>query len=137
MVEPLLIGLFALALLYTGANGLALHLHGSRLLTPGFGVGKSMEPAIPRGLTAYVEHYPFTIEEGDVVTYEWNGMSICHRVIDVDGDEIRVKGDNNEYADGWFDKSEVTGKIWAPGGEVFWVPLSPTPMKEWVERRFR
>jgi len=134
MVDPLLLTLFAITLLWSGVNGLTLHMHGRRFLTPGFGIGGSMEPTIPRGLTAHVEHYPRTIEEGDVVTYDYEGMYVCHRVVEVDGDQILIKGDNNEFDDGWFDKRVVAGKIWAPNGSVAWLPLSPTAMREWFER---
>lgn len=133
LTDPLFIAMYAVALLFVGSNAVALHRHGSRLLTPGFGIGKSMEPAIPRGLTAYVEHFPRTIEEGDIVTYEDDGMAICHRVVAVDGDRIQIQGDNNAYPDGWFDKSVVTGKIWCPNGEPLWIPLSPHALRVKVE----
>lgn len=134
--SPLFIVLFVVSVLWVASNSLTLELHGSFFLTPGFGIGRSMEPALPGGLTAYIEHYPISIEEGDIVSYEHpdHNASICHRVVEVDGDRIRIKGDNNMFDDGWFDKSIVIGKVWSPFGRTLYVPLSPTAMRGTIDK---
>lgn len=136
-MDALLIAAFIGSLLFVGGNVLSVHLHGSRLLTPGFGMGNSMEPAIPGGLTFTIEHYPSSIEVGDVVTYESEKPAerVCHRVVEKAGPFVRIKGDNNSWDDGWFHVDDIDTKIWSPFGEPFWIPLSPRAMRGWIERK--
>lgn len=126
--------LFVVMLVLVGANAITYNRDGRMLLTVGFSVGRSMEPEIPNGVTAEVEHYPTTLEEGDCVVYERGSDRILHRIVEVDGDEVRIKGDNNSRSDGWFHKDEIVSKVWG-GSNPRWIPLSPSAMKGWVERR--
>lgn len=49
---------------------------------------------------------------GDVITFYSEGASVTHRIISIDGDEYRTKGDANNTADSLPTKhSSVTGKV--------------------------
>ncbi len=72
----------------------------------GFGiynvVSGSMEPALPVGSLVYTrEQEPETLEEGDIIAYNGNGMTITHRVVRNDRElrEIITKGDANPAED--------------------------------------
>lgn len=50
-------------------------------------------------------------QEGDIIVFEDDGMLVSHRVINIEGDSITTKGDNNNTEDKSFDKSLVVGKV--------------------------
>lgn len=70
----------------------------------------SMEPALPVGSVAFVDHRdPERIRVGDILTFrhpDYPGRLVSHRVVDIEGDgpgglSFRTKGDANETADPW------------------------------------
>ena len=72
-------------------------------------ISGSMEPAYPVGSLIYVrETDPFTLEQGDVITFMLNEDTVAtHRIVEVVPDETdtsviryRTKGDANEAEDG-------------------------------------
>ncbi len=72
-------------------------------------ISGSMEPAYPVGSLIYVrETDPFTLEQGDVITFMLNEDTVAtHRIVEVVPDEAdasviryRTKGDANEAEDG-------------------------------------
>lgn len=78
----------------------------------------SMEPAIPTGSVVFVDTKDTDPAEGDIITYSLSvggdkGVFVTHRVnkIDAKNGLIQTKGDNNDNADGWLDKSAVTGTV--------------------------
>lgn len=78
----------------------------------------SMEPAIPTGSVVFVDTKDVEPEEGDIITYSLSvggdkGVFVTHRVKQIDAEKglIQTKGDNNDNADGWLDKSAVTGTV--------------------------
>lgn len=121
-------------LLWIGINTLTMTLQGRYFLALGFGVGKSMEPTIPRGVTLQIDYYPHSIEEGDIVSFQSDYGSICHRVVEIDGDSVRFKGDNNRFDDGWFSKSVITSKVLQVRGYIVYVPLSPAAVRATIEK---
>lgn len=46
---------------------------------------------------------------GDIVSYfHTNDKTVInHRIVEIDGDMLLVKGDSNKYLDGWINKSDV------------------------------
>ena len=69
----------------------------------------SMEPTFHTGSLLYVKEVdPFTLEEGDVITFMVNEDTVAtHRIVGIVPDEMdpdtirfRTKGDNNEVEDG-------------------------------------
>lgn len=48
---------------------------------------------------------------GDVITYEKNNVYITHRVVELDGDNVVTKGDNNNVNDDAITKDSVVGKM--------------------------
>ena len=58
--------------------------------------------------TAYV------IKDGGVtITPGWKSEMILHRIVRINDTEIMTKGDNNDYADGyWIPKKKVVFKVW-------------------------
>lgn len=135
--SPVFLAVYAISVFWLGSNLLSMSLWGHFFLTPGFGTGRSMEPALPGGLTVYIEYYPRHIQEGDIVSYEHPNreVAVCHRVIETDGDLIRIKGDNNEWDDGWFHRRVVLGKIWSPRGNPLYLPLSPFAIRQSINNR--
>lgn len=76
----------------------------------------SMEPAIPTGSVVFVDTKDTDVKEGDIITYSLStgnnsGVFVTHRVYKIDDENnlIQTKGDNNDNADGWIDKSAITG----------------------------
>ena len=48
---------------------------------------------------------------GDVVTYAKNNVYITHRIVQIDGDNVVTKGDNNNVNDDAITKNDVVGKM--------------------------
>lgn len=48
---------------------------------------------------------------GDVITYAKNNTYITHRIVNIDGDNIVTKGDNNNTNDEAITKKDVVGKM--------------------------
>jgi signal peptidase len=76
--------------------------------------GKSMEPTITENDLIVVA--PSNYKVGDVITY-WHEVEgkrylFTHRIIEIDGDTIRTKGDALEKPDNYvIKKSQVIGKV--------------------------
>lgn len=93
----------------------AAALNGNQLPMPfGFGLtvvlSGSMEPAISIGDMLVVlpaDHY----EVGDVVVYQTQGMSVVHRIISIDGDEIITRGDANSGDDAPIHEKSIKGRV--------------------------
>lgn len=78
----------------------------------------SMEPAIPTG-SLIIVHQQDSYEEGDVVMYAHeNGLSVTHRIIDMEDGQIHTRGDANSVADPWFSEDKIIGKIILMGPKV-------------------
>jgi len=65
-------------------------------------VSESMEPTIPKGSLILVKYKdPDSIEEGEIIAFNSNGVPVCHRVVlnnHFEG-QITTKGDANETED--------------------------------------
>ena len=93
----------------------AAMLSGNKLPMPfGFGVtvvlSGSMEPAISVGDILIVlpsEQY----EVGDVVVYQTQGMSVVHRIISMEGDEVVTRGDANTGDDAPIHAKSIKGEV--------------------------
>ena len=48
---------------------------------------------------------------GDIITYKSGNSFITHRIIEIDGDSIIAKGDNNNTQDEAIQKDAVIGKV--------------------------
>ena len=70
----------------------------------------SMSPTIEKGDVVIVklgEH----IQENDIITYKNNNSFITHRIIEMDGESIIAKGDNNNTQDEPITKEAIVGKV--------------------------
>ena len=93
----------------------AAMLSGNKLPMPfGFGVtvvlSGSMEPEISVGDILIVlpsEQY----EVGDVVVYQTQGMSVVHRIISMEGDEVVTRGDANTGDDAPIHTKSIKGEV--------------------------
>ena len=47
----------------------------------------------------------------DIISFEYENVVITHRVLDIDGDKLTVKGDSNNTIDAPIDKNVVIGKV--------------------------
>ncbi|MDO4197384.1 MAG: signal peptidase I [Erysipelotrichaceae bacterium] len=75
----------------------------------------SMEPAINVGDVIYAKSVdPEELVKGDIITYYSNGITVTHRISDIDTDnrQFITKGDNNGLEDIMpVDYDEVIGKV--------------------------
>ena len=71
----------------------------------------SMEPTIYIDDVILVNTKDHNIKKDDIISYNKDGNIITHRVLFVDGDNITVKGDNNNAVDRPITKEDVIGKV--------------------------
>ncbi|MFL7893306.1 MAG: signal peptidase I [Anaerolineales bacterium] len=79
----------------------------------------SMAPALRAGDLVFLRPTGKVINPGTVVTYDFQGSLITHRVVEVVGDILVTKGDNNQEVDPWQVRfSDVVGvpKVRIPYG---------------------
>jgi signal peptidase I len=95
--------------------------------------GTSMEPGFHPGDLAIVR-LADDYQVGDVVTYRNAeiGANVIHRIIAIDQDHFVIKGDNNDWVDGYQPtRDEIIGKLWIHlpklGAAVEWV-RTPLPL---------
>lgn len=87
-------------------------------VTPFVVQSSSMEPAIHTGSVVFTNRKDTDVKKGDIITFslttgDKSGVFVTHRVNDIDKERglIQTKGDNNDKADGWLDKSAITGTV--------------------------
>lgn len=91
-------------------------------------VGSSMEPKLHRGDLAIVRRQD-AYRVGDVVLYrdaQLGGARVLHRIVAIDGDRFRTKGDNNDYVDQTRPRAEdvlgaLSFRIGGVGGALPWL----------------
>lgn len=109
---------------------------GRMLLMLSISRGASMRPNIPKGVTLHIEHYPISINEGEVLIFDkGEGAELTrvgHRAIEVEEDRVLFKGDNNDVDDGWIEKERISGKLFHAFGRVLWLPVSLSAIKETI-----
>lgn len=96
------------------------------VLTPSRSIGDSMEPNIYEGDIIWVYHFPKDINQGDIVSYDYDllknragdikrgliSTSIAHRVIKISENKYTTKGDNNNGVDfPSLNKENIDGKV--------------------------
>jgi len=72
----------------------------------------SMEPSIQTNAVVLIKKVAFSnIKVGDIVLYEFNNSLVIHRVVDISGEKIQTKGDNNNSNDPYtLSPSKIYGK---------------------------
>lgn len=74
-------------------------------------VSDSMAPTFRAGDVIWVSPLSGPISSGQIISFDYQGKLITHRVIAVSGDALVTKGDNNLTADPWQVKaSDVVGE---------------------------
>jgi signal peptidase I len=86
---------------------------------------QSMVPTFYKGdmIVVYGDN---DISVGDIIVFEAPNRKypIIHRVIEINSEEIKTKGDNNEYADPWkIDKNDIYGKAVLKFPLLGWVKI--------------
>jgi len=70
-----------------------------------------MKPVLTEGNWAIVE-LGVPVNVGDIILYRIDdGDGIVHRIIEINGNSIVCKGDNNNYPDNPIDISSVIGRV--------------------------
>lgn len=69
----------------------------------------SMMPTMEKGDIVIIK-IGDEIKENDIITYKSGNALITHRVIEINGDKIIAKGDNNNAEDEPINKEQVIGK---------------------------
>lgn len=64
-------------------------------------VTDSMVPALRAGDLVFLQPINELITPGMVISYDFQGKLITHRVVEVVGDMLVTKGDNNQEVDPW------------------------------------
>lgn len=70
----------------------------------------SMSPTIEKGDIVIVK-IGEQVQEKDIITYRSENAFITHRIIDIDGESIIAKGDNNNTQDNAITKDAIIGKV--------------------------
>ena len=79
----------------------------------GFGivVSGSMEPNLPED-SFIIIHEKQSYNVGDIITYtNKNGVSVTHRIDDINGEKIIPKGDANSTRDTSIEANQIVGKV--------------------------
>lgn len=67
----------------------------------------SMDKTIPKGSIVVVEQVPiFALEQGDVITFVVDGVTVTHRITRIEGGYIFTKGDSNASGDAFIVENE-------------------------------
>lgn len=69
----------------------------------------SMAPTMEKGDIIIIK-IGDEIKENDIITYKQGNALITHRIVEIDGDTIIAKGDNNNTEDEPINKNQVIGK---------------------------
>jgi len=70
----------------------------------------SMSPTIEIGDIVFVK-LGEQVQEKDIITYKSGNAFITHRIIEIQGDSIIAKGDNNNTQDKPIKKQDIIGKV--------------------------
>ena len=70
----------------------------------------SMSPTMEKGDIVFVKIGEQT-KEKDIITYKKGNSFITHRIIEINGDSIIAKGDNNNTQDEAITKDAIVGKV--------------------------
>ena len=70
----------------------------------------SMSPTIEIGDIVFVK-LGEQVQKNDIITYKSENAFITHRIIEIDGDSIIAKGDNNNTEDKPIEKQDIIGKV--------------------------
>ena len=103
--------------------------------------GNSMRPLIPN--RSLVRIAPISdsgqLSLGDIVlTRAASGRLVAHRVVELDGERCRTKGDASGRRDGWIRHSQVLGKILGIEGALFLPLHGPIARRAglWLNRHY-
>ena len=70
----------------------------------------SMSPTMEKGDIVLVK-IGEPAQEEDIITYQKDGTFITHRIVEINGDSIIAKGDNNNTLDEGITKDAIVGKV--------------------------
>ena len=70
----------------------------------------SMSPTIEKGDVVIVK-IGEQVQQNDIITYKNNNSFITHRIIEIDGENIIAKGDNNNTKDEPITEDAILGKV--------------------------
>ena len=91
----------------------------------------SMQPTFDRGDMVLMQNIMIRPQVGDIIIFTdplvkerikagTSTLTVTHRIVDISGDNIKTKGDKNQYVDSWtVHKSDLMGKAIALKGEPF------------------
>lgn len=88
-------------------------IHHPKTFGYGFGIimTGSMEPELEPGDFVIIQEQD-AYQEGDIITYDYyTGISVTHRIVDIDGDNIRPQGDRNIVPDPKITVDDIYGKV--------------------------
>lgn len=70
----------------------------------------SMSPTMEKGDIVFVK-LGAEVNEQDIITYKSGNSFVTHRIVEIQGDSIIAKGDNNNTQDEAITKEAVVGKV--------------------------
>lgn len=87
----------------------------SKTIMFGKGFGNSMWPFLKSGTSVIIDRYKnIQFSVGDIVALSLIKKTqalFLHRIIEINGNIVRTKGDGEILDDGWIQKSDVMGKV--------------------------
>ena len=88
-------------------------IHHPKIFGYGFGIimTGSMEPELKPGDLAIIQEQD-SYQEGDIITYDYyTGISVTHRIVEIDGNNILPQGDQNRIPDPKITVDDIYGKV--------------------------
>jgi hypothetical protein len=74
--------------------------------------GVSMLPNIQENAYIYIDFHAHQFTLGDIAVFYKNNQLFAHRVISIlSKNKLLLKGDNNQFADGYIDMKHILGKV--------------------------
>jgi len=65
------------------------------------GIGESMGPTLKSGDLLIIKSPEETIKPGTIIVYNVGDEKVIHRVVEVNGETLKTKGDGNSWIDPW------------------------------------
>ena len=97
--------------------------------------GNSMEPTLYENDVVKIVVANF-FEINDVILFYTKGKYVLHRVLDIFGNFVVTKGDNNNFADHAITKADVLGKLFVNEKNVFNRPQYDIAYNLWDDEEY-
>ena len=124
----ILVALFLIIIIVNLLSALDITAFGIRTYKIGSG---SMEPTLK--VNDLIIIYEFReYEVGDIVTFNYNGDKITHRIVSINDNEVITKGDANNTNDKPIKKEDIIGKVIYKFGGINFISYLLSKPLTWI-----